>query len=94
MKQAWQVINELKEFLSGRSGAYRRVFNQESVDVKIVEADLAKFCRAFDSTGDPDPYLAARLDGRREVWLRIQEHLNLTTDELYTIYSEGKKRGH
>jgi hypothetical protein len=49
---------------------------------QMVLADLAKFCRANRSTFHPDPHVAARLDGRREVWLRITQHLNLSTDDL------------
>jgi hypothetical protein len=26
------------------------------------------------------------LEGRREVWLRIQQHLNLTTEQLFQLY--------
>jgi hypothetical protein len=29
----------------------------------------------------------AVLEGRREVWLRITRHLNLTTEQLYAIYT-------
>jgi hypothetical protein len=27
-----------------------------------------------------------RLDGRREVWLRIASHLNLTEEQLWELY--------
>jgi hypothetical protein len=56
-----------------------------------VLADLAKFCRAHQSTFHPDTHVAARLDGRREVWLRITQHLNLTTDDLYKTASGAKE---
>lgn len=52
-------------------------------------SDLAKFCRANDTTFHPDPHIRCQLDGRREVWLRIQNHLKLTDDELFEIY--GRK---
>ena len=29
------------------------------------------------------------LEGRREVWLRIQNHLNLTQSELWALHSGG-----
>lgn len=78
----------VRRFLTWRAAAYRRVFNKESHDTRAVLADLALFCRAHKSTAHPDTHMAARLDGRREVWLRISEHLNLSTDELYTLYAK------
>ncbi|MDP3939771.1 MAG: hypothetical protein Q8R92_16765 [Deltaproteobacteria bacterium] len=74
------------QFLTSRALAYRRAFNPANRDVRVVLADLARFCRANRSTAHADPYVAARLDGRRETWLRIQQHLNLTTAELYRLY--------
>jgi hypothetical protein len=57
-------------------------------DARIVLADLARFCRANRSTavyspvrGHMDPIASAKADGRREVWLRIAEYLNL--DDRY-----------
>ncbi|SOD41328.1 Bbp19 family protein [Nitrosovibrio sp. Nv4] len=88
-----EQLERLKDFLKGRAGSYRRVFNKESVDVDAVLTDLAKFCRANASTAHPDPHMAARLDGRREVWLRISEHLNLSTEDLYRRYSGSTLKG-
>jgi hypothetical protein len=42
-----------------------------------VLADLRDFCFAERSTYDADGRMAARREGRREVWLRITKHLNL-----------------
>lgn len=52
-------------------------------------ADLARFCRAHTSTADKDPMVAARLDGRREVWLRIQQHTKLSNDTLWLLFDGG-----
>jgi len=62
-----------------RSRAYRAVFQPDAMDHdhQGVLADLRDFCRAGASTFRLDPYDAARLQGRREVWLRISQHLNL-----------------
>lgn len=84
------MIEQIKRFLKGRAGSYRRVFNKESRDSQAVLSDLAKFCRASKSTAHIDPHMAARLDGRREVFLRIAEHLNMSTEELYQRYN-GKE---
>jgi hypothetical protein len=81
-----EFYERAKRYLAGRAASYHRVFVQEGIDATIVLADLAKFCRAHDSTGHPDAHVAARLDGRREVWLRIQHHLKLSNDELWGLY--------
>jgi hypothetical protein len=54
-----------------------------------VLRDLAKFCRAHETTFNPDPRAHALAEGRREVFLRIANHMNLTEDELWELY--GKK---
>lgn len=78
---------EGKQYLNSRRLAYKRTFNNESIDAKAVLADLAKFCRANESTFDTDPRIHALLEGRKEVWLRIQHHLQLTDDQLWSLYT-------
>lgn len=78
------------DFLVGRSGAYARLFVLDNRDVRTVLEDLAVFCRAHTSTAHQDPHVAARLDGRREVWLRVQQHLNLDNETLWRLY-DGRK---
>lgn len=75
-----------KAFLQGRAFAYNQVFNPASVHTPIVLADLARFCRAHMSTAAADPIISARLDGRREVWLRIAMHLNLSSETLWLLF--------
>jgi len=53
-----------------------------------VLKDLAAFCRAEESTYHPDPRAHAVLEGRREVFLRIQSHLNLSSEDLWKKYSK------
>ncbi len=78
------------DFLIGRTGAYRRLFNTENQDARTVMLDLARFCRAHASTAHPNSHMAARLDGRREAWLRIQQHLELDNETLWQLY-DGRK---
>lgn len=47
--------------------------------------DLAEFCRANESCFHEDPRIHAALEGRREVWLRIQEHIHLTPAQLMAL---------
>lgn len=64
--------------------AYRRVFSGPDAD--LVLGDLIAFCHAADTTHVPgDPVGSALLEGRRQVWLRIQARLRIdeaTVDRL------------
>lgn len=79
-----ELVQRAKRFLFARQTAYHAVFR--SAQGERVLADLAKFCRAHETTFHADPRLAAQLDGRREVWLRIQHHLKLNQDDLWKLY--------
>jgi len=85
-----EALARAKAFLSTRKMAYHQVFNRSSVFTPVVLADLAKFCRANETTFHTDDRMHAVLEGRREVFLRIQQHLNLSDDELWDIYGRGK----
>lgn len=76
---------EAFEFVRHRSRHYNAVFRQPESG-KAVLYDLAKFCRANKTTWNDDPHKRDVLIGRREVWLRIQEHLNLSPEELTDLY--------
>jgi hypothetical protein len=74
---------DARHWLKNRRLAYHRVFNPENRDVQVLMADLARFCRAHESTFDPDPRVHALLEGRKEVWLRIQQHLQMSDEDLW-----------
>ena len=78
------ILERARQLLASRRYAYTSTFKGPLGEA--VLADLARFCRAHKSTFNDDPRAAAKLDGRREVWLRIQEHLKLTPDELWSLY--------
>ena len=78
--------DEAKDVLRTRALSYQRVFLKKEVHTDRVLVDLAKFCRAHESTFHVDPSVSDRLDGRREVWLRIQQHLQLTDDQLWNLF--------
>jgi len=88
--QPSEMLDALRRLITGRKRAYQRVF--EGPDGQQVLIDLARFCRAHESTFDPDARISATLDGRREVWLRIEQHLNLDSDTLWELYSERMKQ--
>lgn len=81
------MIRNLWDFLQARRTNYIRVFSSAQGDA--VLRDLAKFCRADQTTFHTDPRLHAVLEGRREVWLRIQHHLQLTPEQLYALYGQN-----
>lgn len=76
------------DFLRFRKRDYQLALGQLNVHDQRVLADLAKFCRANESCVVPgDRDMSLILEGRREVWLRIANHLNLTPAQLYAIYT-------
>lgn len=78
-----------KQLLSLRQQDYQKTLDLQSPHALRLLEDLAKFCRASRSTFDPDPRVHAVLEGRREVWLRIEKHLGLNPEQLLKIYYGG-----
>jgi hypothetical protein len=70
-----------------RKGAYQKTFNNP--EGRKVLSDLRRFCRATTPTADINNDRATYLlEGRREVWLRIQAYLNLTDEDIYSLVEE------
>ena len=85
---------------------YRRLFQKgELYDGKLSSAavqvlqDLRPFCRVdtscvmFDKDGRVDTHATAVIEGRREVWLKIVQTLNLTDEQLNQILTGAKSDG-
>ncbi len=66
--------------------AYHEVFMPYAGQAVLI--DLAKFCRAKETTFHPsqDARTQAVLEGRRQVFMRIQEHLRLSEAQLFALY--------
>lgn len=73
-------------FLGLRKKSYQSIFGAAGAAGSEAMKDLAKFCYANNSTAMPDQYLTATLNGRREVWLRICQHLHISEEELTRLY--------
>lgn len=73
------------DFLRQRKRAYQLALSTPAGNEVLI--DLAKFCRAAETCYHDDPRKHAVLEGRREVWLRIQDHLNLSSEQLYALYA-------
>lgn len=79
----------LVQRLSMRQHAYANTFDRSDSWNRVVMEDLAAFCRASESTFNPDPRIHAVIEGRREVFLRIMDHIGLTQEEFFSKYTKG-----
>lgn len=84
--QAGSVMNDLVNLLRVRSVLLSRHYKglvygdngELRRDAERVLADLREFCGVSRATiFDPEPLIMARREGRREVFVRIQNFLNL-----------------
>jgi hypothetical protein len=84
-------VEKAKRFLFARRYSYRQIFSGPPGEA--VLRDLAVFCRAGESTFHDNERVQSKLDGRREVFLRISAHLNLTEAQLWELY-DGRAEYH
>jgi hypothetical protein len=75
------------EYLTGRLQNYRRTFTSDTGDK--VFTDLLRFAKLGETFYHQDPYVRGMIEGRREVVVRIADHLNLSPDELLAKYHKG-----
>lgn len=77
---------ELMAMLTERKVAYQITFGSQAG--QAVLNDLKPFCRATRTCVVPgESDMTYVLEGRREVYLRIREHLDLTPEELFDLYT-------
>lgn len=79
------------DLIRQRKQSYSHTFNPEDRFDQFVLADLSRFCRGNETTFHLDQRMNDVLTGRREVLLRIAEHLNMTEGELYDKFVRGIK---
>jgi hypothetical protein len=84
-------LDKIRVALNERRHAYQMTFKGPLAEV--VMKDLARFCRAHESTFHEDARAHALAEGRREVWLRIEQHLHLPPNELWALYSGRPSEG-
>ena len=88
MNIIFKTIDDAKNWITGRKSAYKITFSYTNLSSRMVLADLADFCRAFESPAVPgDHDRTMLLIGRNEVWHRIQQHLNLSPEQLLDLYT-------
>lgn len=83
---ASEVIKATQSHIQVQKSAYCVTFNKQAIAANHVMKDLAKFCLANTSCFVADPRVHAFNEGKRAVWLRIQQHLHLEEDDLYDLY--------
>jgi hypothetical protein len=85
------TLEAAMNFITGRKRSYQQTFQLNQPANVVVLEDLARFCRANETCvvpGDRDKSLV--LEGRREVWLRLQQHLQLSPETLFDLYTGGQ----
>lgn len=65
-----------------RREAYRRIFNPDSDDARVVLADLQKFCRGRGTKFMGDVNETHVMIGQNNVWERIQSYVNIPESTL------------
>ena len=81
-----ETVRKTFEYLRHRKTAYQLCFGSPAGQRVLL--DLAQFCRAHETCLHPNPTVQAALEGRREVWLRIQQHLSLSPTELLALFAQ------
>lgn len=80
----------LNPFFQRRQSAYKKTF--DNPEGRKVLADLRRFCRATQPTADVNNVQSTYLlEGRREVWCRIQAHLQLTDEDVYNLIEDSNE---
>jgi hypothetical protein len=82
-------LNRLRWRAVSSSRSFKSVFVTEEGPLRRaaehVLADLREYCFARTSAFDPDPIIMARREGRRDVWLRISNYLNLDEAQVQKL---------
>lgn len=69
------------KILKGKERAYRLSLGNESG--KEVIADLRSYCNGTRSNFNSDPLEMARMEGRREVFMRIVNFMKIDYEQYY-----------
>ena len=79
----------MRDLLLARSRSYQSVFS--GIDAEAVLADLERFCHANSTIFvEGDSHGTAQLEGRRQVWLRIQGYRNLSGERIDEMVGQAQ----
>ena len=88
MAITWKTFRRKLEYLTQRKRAYQLAFGSPAGEIMLQ--DLMRFCRYGESCFHEDARVHAVAEGRREVLLRILNHLERTPDQLYELYDNSR----
>ena len=72
--------------------AYRQTLDPASPVARLVLADLAHLCQVKDTSMVPDsPHGTAFNEGKRAVWLHIQDMLDIQPDDIPQLLEEVRE---
>ena len=75
-------------FFRRRRSAYKELLDPVDKRAEIILADLKRYCRGGVTTFSKDPYEAAFLAGRQDVFNRIVNFTNLTNEQIAKLQEE------
>lgn len=78
--------DEVRKYVKGKEQAYRICLNNEAA--KTVLADLRLFCNGTRTNFSSDALQMARMEGRREVFMRIMTFLKVDYEDIYNFTEE------
>lgn len=87
MKLVGEALYKLRDTFRFKNRDYKTTFNSRAGQNVLI--DLACYCRANVTTFHADPRIHARLEGRRDVWNKLQEHLHLSPDQMMQLYQQN-----
>lgn len=77
------TTDDITRVLVDRATLRQKALNAIPHEARI---ELARFCSAFKSCFHDDPRRHALMEGRREVWLFLEQHWEMTPEQLAEIY--------
>ena len=88
-------MRHILDLFRRRRAAYRAVFlgtdGEVGPEAKRVLADLRRFAGVGASPYKEDPRDTARMIGRQEMFLRVQNFLNLNDHQVYQLEEQFKE---
>jgi len=86
-------VEFVRSRLRDRRWAYKALFLRDdgktpNAAAEIVLRDLARICYANKTTAMPTDRAAAVAEGRRQVWLHIQQCMRLSDDQIQQLTQE------
>ena len=76
---------EQLEMITERKRAFQLAFKSPAGEA--VMRELAKYCRVYSTTAHETPNLTFVFEGRRQVYLRIQQYLESSVESLHEMFN-------